>query len=87
MRICFARGTCRWPGTGWECRASAPSSPVVASRVGGLQSTIVDSVTGFPVPRDHSEDIARRIRQVLDSSELRERLDSPAARAVCGGRD
>jgi D-inositol-3-phosphate glycosyltransferase len=62
--------------------AMACGTPVVASRVGGLQSTIVDGVTGFLVPRDHPEDCARRIRQVLDSSELRARLGRAAVRAA-----
>jgi len=62
--------------------AMACGTPVVASRVGGLQSTIVDGVTRFLVPRDHPEDFARRIRQVLDSSELRERLGRAAVQAA-----
>lgn len=62
--------------------AMACGTPVVASCVGGLQSTIVDGVTGFLVPRDHPEDFARRIHQVLDSSELRERLGCAAVEAA-----
>ncbi|HLQ34745.1 MAG TPA: glycosyltransferase [Chloroflexota bacterium] len=62
--------------------AMACGTPVVASSVGGLNSTIVDGVTGFVVPSSRPEEFARRIRQVLDSPELRDRLGSAAVQAA-----
>ncbi len=62
--------------------AMACGTPVVASRVGGLQSTVVDGVTGFLVPSGRPDEFARRVRQVLDSPELRDRLGQAAVQAA-----
>jgi D-inositol-3-phosphate glycosyltransferase len=62
--------------------AMACGTPVVGSRVGGLQSTVVDGVTGFLVPSGQPDQFAARIQQVLDSPGLRERLGSAAVQAA-----
>lgn len=62
--------------------AMACGTPVVASRVGGLQSTVVDGVTGFLVPSGRPDEFARRVRQLLDSDELRDRLGRAAVQAA-----
>ncbi|MFI5266911.1 MAG: glycosyltransferase [Chloroflexota bacterium] len=62
--------------------AMACGTPVVASRAGGLQSTVVDGVTGFLVPSGQPDEFARRVRQVLDSAELRDRLGQAAVQAA-----
>lgn len=60
----------------------ACGTPVVASRVGGLQSTIRDGENGFLAPVDGARDFARRIEQVMCRPELRARLSDGAARAA-----
>ncbi|HLG72088.1 MAG TPA: glycosyltransferase [Chloroflexota bacterium] len=62
--------------------AMACGTPVVASAVGGLRSTVVDGETGFLVPSGRPEAFARRIRQLLDSPELRARLGAAAVQAA-----
>ncbi len=54
--------------------AMACGSPVIASRVGGLQTTIRDGVTGFLVPDGDAGALAERIAHVLDSPAVAERL-------------
>jgi D-inositol-3-phosphate glycosyltransferase len=62
--------------------AMACGTPVVASRVGGLRSTIVDGVTGFLVPSGRPEAFAARIRQLLGSPELRAELGRAAVQSA-----
>jgi D-inositol-3-phosphate glycosyltransferase len=62
--------------------AMACGTPVVASRVGGLQSTIQHGVTGFLVPSGHPVGFARHVRHIPDSPELGERLGRAAVQAA-----
>ena len=62
--------------------AMACATPVVASRVGGLRSTVVDGETGFLVPAHDAGQFAARIRQILESDELRDRLGRAGAAAA-----
>jgi D-inositol-3-phosphate glycosyltransferase len=62
--------------------AMACGTPVVASRVGGLRSTVIDGETGFLVPAQDAAQFARRFRQVLDSDDLRQRLGQAGVRAA-----
>ncbi len=66
--------------------AMACGTPVVASRVGGLQSTVIDGVTGFLVPSGKPDAFADRIRQVLDEPELAARLGRAAVHAASSYR-
>jgi D-inositol-3-phosphate glycosyltransferase len=58
--------------------AMACGTPVIASRVGGLQHTVEDGVTGFLVPAGDPDALADKLRLVLMDSELRERLGANA---------
>jgi D-inositol-3-phosphate glycosyltransferase len=58
--------------------AMACGTPVIASRVGGLQHTVEDGVTGFLVPAGDPDALAEKLRRVLVDSELRERLGANA---------
>jgi D-inositol-3-phosphate glycosyltransferase len=64
----------------------ACGTPVVAARVGGLQSTIEDSVTGYLVPWRDPALYADRIGELMANPALRERLGQQArARATAFG--
>jgi len=54
--------------------AMACGTPVIASRVGGLQHTVEDGVTGFLVPSGDEDALAEKLRLVLTDGELRQRL-------------
>jgi D-inositol-3-phosphate glycosyltransferase len=58
--------------------AMACGTPVIASRVGGLQHTVEDGVTGFLVPAGDPDALAEKLRLVLVDSDLRERLGANA---------
>jgi len=60
--------------------AMACCTPVIASRVGGLQQTVEDGVTGFLVPAGDSDALSDKLRQVLVNHELRNRLAANACR-------
>jgi D-inositol-3-phosphate glycosyltransferase len=60
--------------------AMACGSPVVASRVGGLTTTVRDGVTGFLVPEGDAGALAERLAAVLADPRLRERLGREATR-------
>ena len=60
--------------------AQASGTPVVASKVGGLQFTIRDGESGFLVPFDAPAAFADRIEQLLDDAGLRERMGQAAVR-------
>jgi D-inositol-3-phosphate glycosyltransferase len=62
--------------------AMACGTPVVASRVGGLRSTVVDGTTGFLVSSRHPEQFVTRIRQVLELPALRDHLGQAAVQAA-----
>jgi glycosyltransferase involved in cell wall biosynthesis len=54
--------------------AMAPGRPVIASRLGGLPSTVAEDVTGLLCEPGDPEDLARKIEMLLDDAELRQRL-------------
>jgi len=58
--------------------AMACGSPVVASRVGGLITTIKDGVTGHLVPEGDAEALAGRLRQLLTDRRERDRMSAEA---------
>jgi D-inositol-3-phosphate glycosyltransferase len=60
--------------------AMACGSPVVASRVGGLTTTVRDGVTGLLVPEGDAPALARRLGELLGDAEIRERLGQEATR-------
>jgi len=60
--------------------AMACGSPVIASRVGGLTTTVVDGVTGYLVPEGDPEALADRVALLLEDDGLRRRLAADASR-------
>ncbi len=58
--------------------AMACGTPVIASRVGGLQQTVEDGVTGYLVPAGDQNALAEKLRLVLADGELRQRLAANA---------
>ena len=60
--------------------AMACGSPVIASSVGGLTTTVRDGVTGYLVADGDARALADRIAHVLGDEELRWRLGSEAVR-------
>ncbi|MBI3826736.1 MAG: glycosyltransferase [Candidatus Rokubacteria bacterium] len=60
--------------------AMACGSPVVASRVGGLTTTVRDGVTGFLVPEGDVEALAERIEALVDDPDRRWRLGREGVR-------
>jgi D-inositol-3-phosphate glycosyltransferase len=62
--------------------AMACGTPVVASRVGGLVSTVEDGVTGFLIPWRCPEPFAEKIEVLLRNPELRSRFGASAQRSV-----
>jgi D-inositol-3-phosphate glycosyltransferase len=60
--------------------AMACGSPVIASRVGGLQTTVRDRVTGVLVPDHDPASLADALARVLDDPDLRWRLGHEGVR-------
>jgi len=60
--------------------AMACGSPVVASRVGGLTTTVRDGVTGFLVPEGDVPALAGRLEALLADADLRWRLGREGVR-------
>ena len=60
--------------------AMACASPVIASRVGGLTTTVVDGMTGYLVPEGDPQALADRVSLLLDDDALRWRLGREASR-------
>jgi D-inositol-3-phosphate glycosyltransferase len=60
--------------------AMACGTPVVATRVGGLQSTVRDGLTGYLVPEGDSAALADRLQVLLDDRATRDRLGREAVR-------
>jgi glycosyltransferase involved in cell wall biosynthesis len=61
--------------------ALAVGLPVIASRVGGVPSTITDGETGLLIPVGHTQALAQATIRVLEDDQLRLRL-AHAARAI-----
>lgn len=57
-----------------QIEAMACGVPVVSTEVGGPAETIVDGVTGYLVPPRRPDLIAGRVRELLDSDRLRDRM-------------
>lgn len=62
--------------------AMACGTPVIASRVGGLQFTVEDGRTGFLVPEGDWLLLAESIREVIENPSLRKRLAAAAMAKV-----
>ncbi len=62
----------------------ACGTPVVASRVGGLQGTVRDSETGYLIPWRCPEPFAERLELLLENEELRRSLGQSARAAAEG---
>jgi D-inositol-3-phosphate glycosyltransferase len=60
--------------------AMACGTPVVASRVGGLRTTVRDGATGYLVPEGDPAALADRLRVLLEEPDRRERLGREAVR-------
>jgi D-inositol-3-phosphate glycosyltransferase len=62
--------------------AMACGTPVVASRVGGLATTVEDGETGYLIPWRCPEPFAERIDLILGNDELRANLGNAARQAM-----
>jgi D-inositol-3-phosphate glycosyltransferase len=62
--------------------AMACGTPVVASRVGGLASTVVDGVSGYLIPWRCPEPFAEKLEVLLGNPELRANFSRAARRSV-----
>jgi D-inositol-3-phosphate glycosyltransferase len=62
--------------------AMACGTPVVASRVGGLVSTVTDGVTGYLIPWRCPEPFAEKLEVLLHNPELRANFGLAARRSV-----
>ncbi len=62
--------------------AMACGTPVVASRVGGLVSTVTDGVTGYLIPWRCPEPFAEKLDVLLGNPELRANFSRAAQRSV-----
>lgn len=60
--------------------AMACGSPVIASRVGGLSTTVVNGVTGYLVPEGNPRVLALRAAELLEDDSLRLRFGREAIR-------
>jgi D-inositol-3-phosphate glycosyltransferase len=62
--------------------AMACGTPVVASRVGGLISTVTDGVNGYLIPWRCPEPFAEKLEVLLNNPELRANFSRAARRSV-----
>ncbi len=62
--------------------AAATGVPVVGSRVGGIPEGMEDGTTGFLVPERDPAALARRMVELLERPELRQRMGDAARRFV-----
>jgi glycosyltransferase involved in cell wall biosynthesis len=71
----------RWEGFGLgPLEAMLASTPVVASAVSSLPELVVDGETGFLVPPDEPEELARAVGRLLDDRALVARLGEAGRR-------
>src|SRR3989454_12680664 len=66
--------------------AMACGSPVIASRVGGLVTTVRDGVTGFLVPDSDVAALADRIGSLIADADLRWRVGREGVRSAAPHR-
>jgi len=59
--------------------AMACGTPVVASQVGGLAFLVRDGETGYVVPGNDVQKLARRLIEIIKDKELRNKLGSKSA--------
>jgi D-inositol-3-phosphate glycosyltransferase len=59
--------------------AMACGTPVVASQVGGLAFLVRDGETGFVVPGNDVQTLAKRLVELIKNKELRDKLGSNSA--------
>lgn len=59
--------------------AAAAGKPTIASRIGGLQDSVVDGETGLLAPPGDRPALVRAMRRLIDDTELRERMGATAA--------
>jgi D-inositol-3-phosphate glycosyltransferase len=62
--------------------AMACGTPVVASRVGGLVSTVQDGVSGYLIPWRCPEPFAEKLEVLLNNPELRDNFRRAARKSV-----
>jgi len=62
--------------------AMACGTPVVASRVGGLVSTVIDGVTGYLIPWRCPGPFAEKLEVLLENPELRRNFSRAAQKSV-----
>ena len=62
--------------------AMACGTPVVASRVGGLVTTVTDGVSGYLIPWRCPEPFAEKLEVLLENPELRANFSAAARRSV-----
>jgi D-inositol-3-phosphate glycosyltransferase len=62
--------------------AMACGTPVVASQIGGLAYLVQDGITGFTVPVDEPDELARKLASILQDSSLHQRLSSQAVKVA-----
>lgn len=62
--------------------AMACKAPVIASRVGGIKEVVLDGETGFLVNPDDPEELAEKIRVILNNPELAARFKEAGRKRV-----
>ena len=62
--------------------AMACGTPVVASQVGGLAYLVQDGVTGYTVPVDEPDELARKLASILEDPALHQRLGTQAIKVA-----
>lgn len=72
--ICVVPSVWREPFGIAAVEAMAAGKPVVASRSGGLEDIVEDSVTGFLVEPGNAAELAERLARLLGDPALRERM-------------
>jgi glycosyltransferase involved in cell wall biosynthesis len=59
--------------------AAAAGKPTIASRIGGLQDSVVDGETGLLVPPGDRPALAAAMRRLIDAPALRKTMGAAAA--------
>jgi D-inositol-3-phosphate glycosyltransferase len=62
--------------------AMACGTPVIASKVGGLQYTVEDGQTGILIPEGNWQLLANRIREVIENPSATKKLTQAALSKV-----